>query len=198
MGDFSAKLSDAVEKIRIRLSKMSTCYVEAGVFDNDAARIAGYLEYGWVQYVTHKQQWWIYHHSGGTFLPVGTKLQLVGRRYMQKTFQAHGREWTQKLNRAIEHYNYDTAAALNAIGTIMVQDIRQTYDEVVRSQPRRPLTQKIMANANSEAMAGGAGKYADGTGFRNPGTGFGGGETYGKNSVYGSFDYRVTMGEGKK
>lgn len=190
--DVKKTIYDAIKSAAMKMRGLKNCYVEAGpgIYDEEAGRIAGYLEYGWVQYVTEKQSWWILYNSG-VFMPVGSKLQLTGRHYVQKSAAQYRAKWTKFIETDLASGNFDTLTSLNRLGLMMSDDIKKTYDAVVRSQPRRPLTQKIMAYANAET---GGGSKSDGTGFRVPKTGFGGGETYTAGSVYGSITYRVVNG----
>lgn len=126
-----------LENIKANASKK----LLVGVMNSDTATYAMYLEYGWVQRVTPKQNAWLNAQLGTNYK--FSTLSNPPRPFMRATFAQKNKEWAELFKaQLIRTQNVKTA--FETLGTVVVADIQKTINEggcPAGSFPKRsPLT----------------------------------------------------------
>ena len=126
-----------LENIKANASKK----LLVGIRDPEVATYGRYLEYGWVQRVTPKQNAWLNAQLGTNYK--FSTLSNPPRPFMRATFAQKNREWAE-LFKAQLIQTQDVTKAFTTLGEIVKADIRETIKQggcPAGSFPKRsPLT----------------------------------------------------------
>lgn len=126
-----------IKRIRKRYDSKDAERVEIGVTDRDIAEYATYVEYGWVQRVTVKQQKW-FRAQGIEHPPkAGAALVNPPRPFLRGTMKAEGKKWIKVLQRALKR-DFSPTQALALVGEQASQDVRTTIARGGTSEEKFP------------------------------------------------------------
>lgn len=160
-GNVQAQLAKAVKKY----DDSNAQKVEIGVMDASIAEYAQYVEFGWAQSVTAKQQWWFRGQRIKHPPKAGAALVAQPRPFLRGTLAAEQGKWRETLRKALHKYQ-NSAAALAVLGAIAVQDVQQTITDGGTSKEKFPersaLTMELLAVQSAKATGKGKGKKKKG------------------------------------
>lgn len=126
-----------LENIKANASKK----LLVGVMNPEIATYGMYLEYGWVQRVTPKQNAWLNAQLGTNYK--FSTLSNPPRPFMRATFAQKNREWAELFKEQLIK-TQDVTKAFTTLGDVVVADIQKTINEggcPAGSFPKRsPLT----------------------------------------------------------
>lgn len=120
--DTTHKIEDICRKLRRDASKV----VFVGILDNpDVATYGMYVEFGWTQRVTAKQQhafraWW------GINRPIGSVLYNPPRPFMRGTLYAKKTEWRDIAANYLVMHDWNIINSLAFIGQVATNDVKTT------------------------------------------------------------------------
>lgn len=161
----SMQITLACERLKDKvLSSLSEATnVHIGIIDDaEIATYAAYQEYGWVQRVTQKQSNWFSRQGIRNPPKAGASLVSPPRPFLRGTLKAENKKWLRVYENAIKAYGVlDASKALNAVGMIASDDVRQTLinggTSLEQFEGRADLTMALYGLQAS-------GKQTDGTG----------------------------------
>lgn len=157
------KVSDSAVQKRMqqllkRYSDANASRVEVGVTDASVAPYATFVEYGWAQRVTEKQQKWFRSQRIQNPPKAGSALVNPPRPFLRGTMQAEGAKWRETLRKALTRTG-NPRRALSILGIQASQDVKETIrnggTRKEKFPERAPLTMELYA-------ADAAGKFKKG------------------------------------
>lgn len=111
-----------LENIKANASKK----LLVGIRDPEVATYGMYLEYGWVQRVTPKQNAWLNAQLGTNYK--FSTLSNPPRPFMRATFAQKNKEWVELFKDELVR-TQDVKAAFTSLGETVKADIRKTIDQ---------------------------------------------------------------------
>lgn len=151
------KISDSavqkhLQKLQQRYADNNARSVEIGVTDASIAPYATYVEYGWVQRVTPKQQWWFRNQRIDHPPKAGDALVNPPRPFLRGTLKAEGAKWRETMRKAL-HKTGSPRQALSIVGMQAVQDVQETIrnggTRKEKFPERAPLTMELYAASSA-------------------------------------------------
>lgn len=117
-----------------------------GIMEPEIATIGMYLEYGWVQSVTKKQNSYLNSQLGYPQRNFST-LSMPPRPFMRSTFSQKNKEWSELFKKYFVR-DFDIDKALGIVLVRAIEDVQQTIIDAgipAGSFPKRsPLTMEIL------------------------------------------------------
>lgn len=148
----SPKMRVAIVKLQKKLASQlkDGQRVNVGVNNNrEVATYATYLEYGWTQKVTPKQEAFFRATLGHENAPkVGATLVMPARPTFHSTAAFKAKPWADIVGAMIRKGSYSSSTILATVGAVAMSDLKQTIAQGGTSEqsfaPRSPLTMRML------------------------------------------------------
>lgn len=132
----SKQMQDACIQLKQKMLKaFSTARkIEIGVTDPEVARYAAFVEFGWVQRVTPKQNYFFFKKGISKPPKPGSSLVNPARPFFRETIATHSSMWQKIFVNYLKAYGYDSLPdALTLVGNTAKSDFQETiaYGHVV-------------------------------------------------------------------
>lgn len=128
-----------------------------GVLDASVAEYATYVEYGWVQRATKKQETF-FEKVHGLKVKAGSTLVNPPRPFLRGTMAAESKKWLNVAGKVFAA-THDVEKACEAVGMVAVEDVRETIrtggTREQKFAQRSPLTMAIYESLSKGHEASG-------------------------------------------
>lgn len=150
----SHKMTVAIEKLKKKLTSQlkDGQHVNVGVNNNsEIATYATYLEYGWIQTVTPRQEAFFRATIGPYNVPsAGSTLVMPARPTFHSTVMLCAKQWVSLASYVIHNTKgpYKSSTVLATVGSVAMSDIKRTIayggNPTETFAPRSPLTMRML------------------------------------------------------